>query len=89
MKVVIDIPEDIYEQTINGTEFDTLSLGIKLKQSVQKWVVIPKGHGRLIDADVLENKFLEMGCIDDKPCYGAEIVKRIRPIIEADSEVEE
>lgn len=49
MQIVIDIPDDIYEQAINGTEYDTLSLGIKLRQSVQEGVVIPKGHGRIID----------------------------------------
>lgn len=35
---------------------------------------------RLIDADVLKEKFLEMGCLDDKPCYGVEILDRM-PII--------
>ena len=32
---------------------------------------------RLIDADVLKEKFLDMGCLDDKPCYGAEILDRM------------
>lgn len=54
MQIIIDIPDDIYEQTINGTEYDTLSLGIKLKQSVQEGVVIPKGHGRKFEEIVVE-----------------------------------
>ena len=84
MRLVIDIPDDIYEQTINGTEYDTLSLGIKLRQSVQEGVVIPKGHGRLIDAD----RFLAMydcfGYIED---MGVEYFNKVTPtIIEADKE---
>lgn len=37
---------------------------------------------RLIDADELKSKFLEMGCIDGKPCYGAEIIDRM-PTVQA------
>lgn len=32
---------------------------------------------RLIDGDALKEKFLDMGCLDDKPCYGAEILDRM------------
>lgn len=37
---------------------------------------------RLIDADELKSKFLEMGCMDGKPCYGAEIIDRM-PTVKA------
>ena len=37
---------------------------------------------RLINADELKSKFLEMGCMDDKPCYGAEIIDRM-PTVKA------
>jgi hypothetical protein len=37
---------------------------------------------RLIGADELKSKFLEMGCIDGKPCYGAEIIDRM-PTVQA------
>jgi len=40
---------------------------------------------RLIDADVLKEKFLDMGCLDDKPCYGAEILDRMPTICDIDA----
>lgn len=76
MKLVIEIPEDIYEQTINGTEFDTLSLGIKLKQSVQKGIVIPKGHGRIIDESQITGTFTwDNGFIE---CFAPTIIEADR-----------
>lgn len=40
---------------------------------------------RLIDADVLKEKFLDMGCLDDKPCYGAEILDRMPTVCDIDA----
>ena len=37
---------------------------------------------RLINADELKSKFLEMGCMDDEPCYGVEIIDRM-PTVQA------
>ena len=92
IEIAIKIPDDIYEQAINGTEYDTLALGIKLRQSVQEGIVIPKGHGRLIDADGLLNSFElsdfdgdEYDCID----AACRIVGSMQTILEADKESED
>lgn len=48
MKIVIDIPEEVYKGIMDGTEntWDALDLILKSK-------ILPKGHGALKDADKL------------------------------------
>ena len=53
MKIVIELNDETYKEVIDRTEYDTLSLGIKLIEAVQNGTPLPKNHGRLIDADVL------------------------------------
>ena len=55
MKIVIDIPKGIYEMFISGNypKFYACDVTDVLK----KGTVLPKGHGRLIDADAFANKF--------------------------------
>ena len=78
MQIVIDIPEEVYEKakvTINEM-CDSVWLGIK------QGTPLPKGHGRLIDADDLHSEFADgtegydfahwtrydvIGVIDDTP----------------------
>lgn len=79
MKIVIDIDDETYKQAINRTEFDTLSLGLEVIEAVQNGIPLPKGHGRLIDADKImrvDHIVLE-SAIDNAPT-----------IIEADKEGE-
>lgn len=46
MQIVIDIPEDLYEECKRlGDKRDTLF------ESIRNATPLPKGHGRLIDAD--------------------------------------
>lgn len=100
MQIVIEIPDDIYQQAINGTEYDTLSLGIKLRQSVQEGVVIPKGHGKLKDADKIANEInalkdnwnrygneYESGRYESYD-YAVDTIDNVDTIIEADKEGE-
>jgi len=51
IELVIKIDDETYKQAINRTEFDTLSLGIKLIEAVQNGTPLPKGHGDLIDVN--------------------------------------
>lgn len=51
MQIVINIPKEIYE-TLNGIPMENISL-LDLLDAVRAGVVLPKGHGRLIDADKL------------------------------------
>lgn len=47
MRLMIDIPDKIYETVQNGTYCGTLY------EELKNGTPLPKGHGRLIDADMV------------------------------------
>lgn len=57
MKIVIDIPEEMYQNVLNGTYCGTLY------EKLKNGTPLPKGHGRLIDADELESRMKIGYCI--------------------------
>lgn len=73
MKLIIDIPEEAYKKMINGD----LPIYMAYKY-VKNGTPLPKGHGRLIDADNIDNHII--GHVDTRSCP---------TIIEADKESEE
>ena len=56
MKLIIDIPEDSYKATCDGCMLppDVESV----VQGIKNGTPLPKGHGRLIDADAYRNEML-------------------------------
>ena len=74
MKIVIDIPEILFEK-IQNRKADKRTLETVIKCGTP----LPKGHGRLIDADELESRMK----------IGYRIVKNSPTIIEADAESED
>lgn len=73
MQIVIDIPEEMYQNVLDGTYCGTLY------EELKNGTPLPKGHGRLIDADELENRMKIGYCI----------VRDTPTIIEADKAGEE
>lgn len=66
MKIVIDIPEEEYEKNKkNRCDYHTLCTAIK------NGTPLPKGHGRLIDADALLDESYQ---IDSMHCMYDEVV---------------
>ena len=55
MKIVIDIPEEEYEEIVSS-EYCGLHT---LTRAIARGTPLPKGHGRLIDADMLKHKISE------------------------------
>lgn len=53
MQIVIDVPEDVLKRTVFYREFRDLSDCVSTIKALEKAVPLPKGHGRLIDADKL------------------------------------
>ena len=49
MKLVIDIPKDIYEKACRATM--SLDGAMPIYHAIKEGTPLPKGHGRLIDAD--------------------------------------
>lgn len=50
MQTVIDIDDNLYTRLFDNGEIDAVDM-LKVCVAVRKGVVIPKGHGRLIDAN--------------------------------------
>lgn len=61
MQLVIDIPEEEYKRGTLNLYFGCYST--KLHDTILNGTPLPKGHGRLIDADDL----LDNTCIDEIP----------------------
>ena len=59
MQIVIDIPKDIYDFL---KSHDT---GTRVDRAIANGIVIPKGHGRLIDADAFERRCMFDSDIED------------------------
>ena len=51
MKIVIDIPDGIYQDIEKRDWKNTIWAGDSLMRYIHEGVVLPKHHGRLIDAD--------------------------------------
>lgn len=71
MQIVINIPDEKYERL---PYIDQISL----RDYIANGTLLPKGHGRLIDADDLDNHII--GHVDTRSCP---------TIIEADQEGED
>lgn len=78
IELVIKIDEDYYEILKNGVYCGDDYLPIKI---IANGTPLPKGHGRLIDADALP-----LNAIDDAN-YGSNYIRIAPTIIEADKEV--
>ena len=81
MQTVIDIDDILYTRLFDNGEIDAVDM-LKVCIAVRKGVVIPKGHGRLIDA----NEVIKIAN-KTKDLHGA--IWNTPTIIEADTESEE
>lgn len=77
MQIVIDIPQGLKDDFEN--ERWTALTCAMMKDALEEGTVLPKGHGRLIDADELESRMKIGYCI----------VRDAPTIIEADKAGEE
>jgi len=88
MKIVIDIPEGL-KKDFELEQWTALSC-MEMKDALMNGTPLPKGHGRLIDADYLREDFKASKKISfaermDISC----IVDHAPTIIEADGEVQD
>ena len=62
MQIVIDIPEDVYTRLFdNGIQDNEIAIDdvCEMARASRLGTPLPKGHGRLIDADKIINSYLE------------------------------
>lgn len=71
MEIVINISEEDYNalyKFFHEYEYShTLGIDGRMYCAIANGVILPKGHGRLIDADAYINKQEECGWLDDIP----------------------
>lgn len=80
MKIIIDIPEGWFCRLQNEWGW---ALAENVREAIKSGTPLPKGHGRLIDADALIAKVEDLGA-----CNGVSegAIDRAPTIIEADKE---
>ena len=56
MRLIIDIPEETYNHVCDiYNRLPTPAEEIQIENAIRKGISLPKGHGRLIDADYLKD----------------------------------
>ena len=55
MQIVIDIPEDVIECAKSSPNYYPTYHFKEIWKAIVNGILLPKGHGRLIDADYLKN----------------------------------
>ena len=78
MQIVIDIPNEIKKQIDEGKAIE-LNIPLWLAYSIHIGTPLPKGHGRLIDADKIKIRRLPDSPIVE---YVEQIIQPIREYIE-------
>lgn len=92
MKIVIDISENMIEEIENNRFGKDRNDSIILAYAVMRRITLPKGHGRLIDADALKHEIEQWK--NSLHSYGESLevaideIEIAPTIIEADKEVE-
>ena len=95
MKIVIDIPEEIYDKYMNYTEhyIDFMFFGTeeKIVRAIRNSTPLPKNHGRLIDADEAKENMMYAMCGTGYQTRAMSVLNEYhtQTIIEAESEEEE
>ena len=92
MQIVIDIPEELYNNILKGCGIYPYGL---VYEAMRNGTPLPKGHGDLIDyydaVELINNKADEENSnftLNDIEKFGA-LLREVNPIIEADKESEE
>ena len=83
MKLIIDIPEELYKANIRGLEAEEVW---DLRIAIKNGTPLPKGHGRLKDVDELYNS-LEFPTQQFASAF-KQVLDDAPTIIEADTESE-
>lgn len=86
IELIVKIPEEVVKNNDYLGYFGVISK--KLIKTIENGTLLPKGHGRLIDADAFERRCMFDSDIEDMQ----DVIYALRdykPIIEADKEQED
>lgn len=85
MQIVIDIPEKIYIHLHDG---GSIGASLMIENAIKSGTPLPKGHGRLIDADEIKFENREFDTYGDYS-RAFDAIDYAETIIEADKEGED
>ena len=86
MQIVIDIPENDYELALRN-DYSTIYKGVHIADAIKNGTPLPKGHGRLIDADEIQFENTEFDTYSDYS-RAFDAIDQADTIIEAEEEQE-
>ncbi len=94
MQILINIDDEDYDDiTLAGGNTINIGVLLDLREAVRKGAPLPKGHGRLIDADQAISKICGSSCGchleecgNDKHCYSVTRIESAPTIIEKDDD---
>ena len=81
MEIVIDIPDQIYNQLIETGKY--LPYQFNTKKAIKEGIPLPEGHGDLIDRNELRCENADFDTYNDY-CTMFDEIDNALPIIEAD-----
>ena len=81
MKLIIDISERAYE-SIKSCGY--VSCDFNMIKAIREGIPLPKGHGRLVDADTLKKKAFSQDWFEN--IVNVEDIDNVPTIVEADTE---
>lgn len=92
MKLIIDIDDNLYTRLFDNGVDNYDDVAADMAKAIRKGTPLPKGYGKLIDADDLCDVIshnADLSCV--YTCYSSiyRLVKEAHPIIEADKEESE
>ena len=87
MELIIGIPEEDYERLKEYKKAPFCSLTSRTYEAIANGVLLPKGHGRLIDADEIQFENNEFDTYSDYS-RAFDAIDQADTIIEADKEQE-
>ena len=89
MKLVVEIDEETYKDIKKGKIYSSIrDVPLESVNAIANGTPLPKGHGRLVDADAFERRCMFDSSIEDMQ----DVIYALRdykPIIEADTESED
>ena len=91
MQIVIDIPKDIVEGAKSNPNYYPLYLFEIIWKAIVNSTPLPEHHGRLIDSDVLHDRF-NKSCMGDCDCcplsndFGCNLIMNADVVLEATEE---
>lgn len=91
MKIVIDIPEDVYTRLFDsGIQDNEIAVDdvCEIARALRMGTPLSKGHGRIGDLDTLREEVSSWGMNDYEPSDFIDEIDRADTIIEADKEEE-